>query len=364
MPSKKIFEVFEILYFNSNCIDLPRLITCNNCPCNDYNSSNHWIDCDSCGQWWHSRCVSLNKEACNAIVKGAIKYFCPFCIIKNLNLSDDLIKHRITTSADNSTTDTTVISINENTPTDNYYPNTPNLPSTPVCHYEPNFQSKGSVLNSKKHSSSAKFNLNDEYASSTSDSVSHLVDQSVSLSNNTNKLPCNTKQVSSSQSNNTEKLNLRTKSSDETFIKPSVNHNKFIVIIDGIKDPDKFKSSPVIKSEINRCKPSLSFFHCYSLPAGGISIHCRSKEDLTLALLEWPVTAFNNSPNLHLHLPSRNLFHSKCSVIRLYNNRTKLPLPIIKITFEDHCVTQNCLLNGVYILGVHLPVFQKGFAKL
>ena len=281
----------------------PALNSKNNCPCNDYNSSYHWIDCDNCGQWWHSMCVSLNKEACNAIVKRAIKYFCPFCIINNLNLSDDLIKHRITASADNSTTDNTVISINENSPTDNYYPNTPDRPSTPLCHYEPNLQSKGSVLNIKKPSSSAELNLNDEYASSASDSVSHLVNQSVSLSNNTNKLPCNTKQESSSQINNTEKLNLRTKSSDETFIKPSVNHNKFIVIIDGIKDPDKFKSSPVIKSEINRCKPSLSFFHCYSLPAGGIAIHCRSKEDLALTLLEWPVTAFNNSPNLYLHLP-------------------------------------------------------------
>ena len=316
----------------------------------------------------------------------------PILYYDNLNLSDDLIKHRITSPADNSTTDTTVILKNENTLTDNYYPNTPNLPSTPVCHYEPNLQSKGSVLNSKKPSSSAKLKLNDEYASSTSETVSHLVhvDQSVSLSNNTNKLPCNTKQESSSQSNNTEKLNLRTKSSDETFIKPSVNHNKFIVIIDDINDPDKFKSSPVIKSEINRCKPSLSFFHCYSLPAGGIAIHCRSKEDLTLALSEWPVTAFNNSPNLHLHLPSRNTanntvfvksvktnipeevlssdisnsLHSKCSVIRLYNNRTKLPLPIIKITFEDHCVTQNCLLNGVYILGVHFTCLPKRFCKI
>ena len=54
----------------------PVLNSKNNCPCNDYNISNHWIDCHNCGQWWHSRCVSLNKEACNAIVKGAIKYFC------------------------------------------------------------------------------------------------------------------------------------------------------------------------------------------------------------------------------------------------------------------------------------------------
>ena len=75
-----------------------------------------------------------------------------------------------------------------------------------------------------------------------------------------------------------------TSTNADKFSKFNSNHlsNKFIVIIDGINELDKFKSSTVIKKEINRCKPALSFYHCYSLPAGGITLHCRSKEDFNL----------------------------------------------------------------------------------
>ena len=94
------------------------------------------------------------------------------------------------------------------------------------------------------------------------------------------------------------------------------------------------------------------------------------------ALLEWPASACNYSTDLQVHLPSRlstnkivfiksvktNLslntikddicysLNTYCTVTHLHNKTSGLPLPLIKITFEDNEMTQLCLRDGIYIL--------------
>ena len=63
----------------------------NNCQVFDY--SDYWIDCNNCGQWWHSKCVSLDKAVCNLIIRRSIS------IISNLNSSKNTLSSHLSTSA-------------------------------------------------------------------------------------------------------------------------------------------------------------------------------------------------------------------------------------------------------------------------
>ena len=109
-----------------------------------------------------------------------------------------------------------------------------------------------------------------------------------------------------------------------------------------------------------------------------------------LELREWPESAFNNSSNLHVHLPTRvttnhaifvksiNTHHSEddiendifnslstlCIVKRLFSNKSHLPLPVIKITFEDLSISKLCLQKGLAILGHNYTCSPKRIYKI
>ncbi len=130
-----------------------------------------------------------------------------------------------------------------------------------------------------------------------------------------------------------------------------------IVIIDGCFKQELIGDSRQIKKEILKVKPSLSVHHAYSLPGGGISLHCKSQTDKEIALSEWPETSFGSQSVIHAHTPSRHSpvdtvvvksvpLHLKTEVIkreidinhnsdvrvtRLKNYRKGVPFPIIKV---------------------------------
>ena len=361
----------------------------NNCPCKDYHRSNHWIDCDCCGQWWHSNCISLDEKICNFIVKRKVKFSCPTCIVSKfqcLNIHNPTLVDL--TAKTPAKIDSTYKTIDCTPDVQNFFPNTPTLSSeSPSCSTGYTNTSDTTTQDNENHACVSKkiyFDNSRPLSNSTkglnfgnTDTVypgNHLIpNKSISAS-----IP------KTSVQSTTKSNKLQTKLSHQD------QQNRFIVIIDGINEPEKFKSSIAIKKEVNKCKPALSFFHCYSLPAGGIAIHCRSKEDLLLALLEWPASAFNYSTDLHVHLPSRsstnniifiksvntnlsenttkedicNSLDTYCSVTGLYNKTSGLPLPVIKITFEDNEMTQLYLRDGIYILGNRYCCSPKRICKV
>ena len=102
-------------------------------PCKDYHRSDHWIDCDTCGQWWHSNCISLDKEVCKLIVKHRDKFSCPICIVSKLNLSV-IIEHNSPSSdlLDKTPKNKSAFDQDNCTPNvNNFFPNTPVLPRIP-----------------------------------------------------------------------------------------------------------------------------------------------------------------------------------------------------------------------------------------
>ncbi len=148
-----------------------------------------------------------------------------------------------------------------------------------------------------------------------------------------------------------------------------------VLIIDRIANPRDYVESDSIKREINRCKPSLTVKHAYSLAGGGIAIHLPNTEAKTQAKSPWPSDAFGES-NISIHEPNKNLpsstlvvrdvhcnipeseiqsdieknYQTKVEVKRFWSNRSNNPLPLVKIKVNAN-LYHHALAKGLEFKG-------------
>jgi len=170
-------------------------------------------------------------------------------------------------------------------------------------------------------------------------------------------------------------------------------HNpNHIVILDGLKSPNKYRDSRAILEELRSVKPDLHISSAYLLPAGGIALHCNSLADTEIALADWPTTAFEGS-KLHPHPPSsagkrtsviarnipRNISDSDIAtavtdqikktvtVRRFYNRRTNQPMPIVEINYNHSGIdTASSILisEGLKVGAKVLPCEEKRITRV
>ncbi len=175
-----------------------------------------------------------------------------------------------------------------------------------------------------------------------------------------------------SHSTSTIAPNLPTSNSVESS-HPGEEEN--VLIIDRIANPRDYIESDSIKREINRCKPSLTVKHAYSLAGGGIAIHLPNTEAKAQAKSPWPSDAFGKS-NISVHEPTKNLplcdlvikdvhcnipeseiqhdiekkYQTKVEVKRFWSNRSNNPLPLVKVKVNAD-LYQHALVNGLEFKG-------------
>ena len=200
----------------------------NICPCKDYHRSDHWIDCDTCGQWGHSNCISLDKEVCKLIVKRRDKFSCPICIVSKLNLSV-INEHNSPSSdlLDKTPKNKSAFDKDNCTPNvNNFFLNTPVLPRIPD-------HNTSSILNDS-HTTKQLINtpvLN--YKEKCTDKCSLFSNSSKEIADqNINNIIPNKDPTPHNLSHNSEESKPNNKPTSK-FLRSDL-HNKFIVIIDGI----------------------------------------------------------------------------------------------------------------------------------
>ena len=111
---------------------------------------------------------------------------------------------------------------------------------------------------------------------------------------------------SNSVKNNEEKL-LKTDLIPETNVRTLKN----LVIIDGLRQPEKFKNSRDIKAEVKKHKGNLKIKYAHALNRGGIAVALDSEEEIDILKDKWPVEAFGNS-GLSLSIHENSVSLPKC----------------------------------------------------
>ena len=166
-----------------------------------------------------------------------------------------------------------------------------------------------------------------------------------------------------------------------------------IVILDKLKDPSTYTDCRKIVEEIKLRNPELGVDFAYTLPAGGIAVHCKSIEDYNLALQPWPKDSFGGS-NITPHPPASARLKSTTSVVirnikqditdtaiqqaaqlitgtttsvrRFKNRRTGRFMPIAELTVNssNEEIITLLLKQGIKIGTVILPCEPKRTARV
>ena len=113
------------------------------------------------------------------------------------------------------------------------------------------------------------------------------------------------------------KGNIKIVAGDSSFkeeisdVERSVSSLKNLVIIDGLRKPDRYQNSREIKAEVKKHKGDLKIKYAHALNRGGIAIALDSEEDTDSLKSEWPVEAFENS-GLSMTVHDNSLSIPKC----------------------------------------------------
>ena len=123
----------------------------------------------------------------------------------------------------------------------------------------------------------------------------------------------------SGQKNKTELVERVKKVTQVVEESKSSNKSSNIIVVDNIKDGQHWKSSKNIKEKLNQTQELKNIDFAYSLPKGGIALHCNTDEEAEKLLTNWPEAVFNEQEIPHL--PKGN---SLCSTGYLKNIDIKI----------------------------------------
>ena len=123
-----------------------------------------------------------------------------------------------------------------------------------------------------------------------------------------------------------------------------LNNAKNVLIIDGIKSPEKFQNSRVIKQEIRKYKGDVKIKYAYQLNRGGIAVHLESESDLASMKDKWPEEAFERGTSISCHekavIPRcvlKNVMpHMNSDIIyKEVENQTGVKIAIRRLKYRD-----------------------------
>ena len=73
--------------------------------------------------------------------------------------------------------------------------------------------------------------------------------------------------------------------------------SKNIIVVANIKDSQDWKSSTVIREKLNEFEELKDIDFAYSLPHGGIALHCNTEKEAETILNSWPEKVFAEQEN-------------------------------------------------------------------
>ena len=152
-----------------------------------------------------------------------------------------------------------------------------------------------------------------------------------------------------------------------------------IIVIDNITSPKEYQNSKQIKSELVKHNIADCIDSAYSLAKGGISLHLKDKKSVGNLIDSWPGEVFGGNTKPHLPKTAtsivnaylrdvpvnvsiqslenclRNSYIQFLKVHRLIYTDTRKPMPIVRVTFENHCSYEVAISSD----GVLIPGFKK-----
>lgn len=291
-----------------------------------------WVFCDICEQWFHRECLNISKKIFDKNVEPN-PFSCVTCTFLNKLDSLDPIISKHFSEKWNPACSASASEI----PLDSF--NTAELTSTGNRNSEEQ-SAQGELKNdSPTHADLSPIPLDFDTASpEPSAPISLFPDAPITHSTTTSSVS----------------------TTKEKQIIDSEKH-EHIVIIDGIENPAKFKNSKDILKQVTAFKPKVNCLYAYALPRGGIALHCNSSSDKAEALKPWPTGAFD-SDSIQPHSPVGSSKRLSSLVIR--NIPTSISDTDIKLTLES--VTQSsCVIHRFKhrSTNTHMPIVSVKFIR-
>ena len=133
-----------------------------------------------------------------------------------------------------------------------------------------------------------------------------------------------------------------------------------IIVVDNIKEAHQWKSSKTIKDQLDTFPELKSIDFAYSLPRGGIALHCKSDNEADEILEKWPRKVFSEAEkphrpkeeslchtgflkNIDIRVKDsqlRDFLNNKhCKVLevkKIFHRNSGRPMPIRKVTFATN----------------------------
>ena len=140
----------------------------------------------------------------------------------------------------------------------------------------------------------------------------------------------------------------------------SNNTTENIIVVDNIENSQHLKSSNTIREKLENHPVLRQIEFAYSLPRGGVALHCKSKEEADNILSHWPDKVFAEREKPHRiqpHTPCKTGFlknidvkirdsevkgfleSQQCKVQevrRVFHRNSGKPMPIRKVTFVNN----------------------------
>ena len=293
------------------------------CPCQS-DKYNEWIECTKCKHWWHIHCAGVSYSEYAFVTTRHFPYKCPVCVVTDVHT---LAVHKL------------------------------------ISHIANYIAPIGEVESSETYVKQL-----------TSESSEIHVDQLSTLQTQSHAIVDIVHQSDYQVDINQEKY--------DAIPQTNIYDDTLIAILDGVTDKTKVANSRTITKEINKTKPELNFSFAYTLPAGGIAIHCKTQADLNIALKDWPNDSFGE--NVISHLPNKSAYtstvicrnvsteivddeilkyisqtHSSTAIIHRFKNRQlDTPLPVVKINMikvNNQTTANKLITNGITIGTKALP---------
>ena len=137
---------------------------------------------------------------------------------------------------------------------------------------------------------------------------------------------------------------------DIDLISSSVEHGKGdsdvknLLIIDGLKNPEKFQNSRDIQKEIRKHKGDIQMKYAYPLNRGGLVVQVETEEGANILKEEWPEEAFMSGGQISVHrsnyipkcvFKNISLGHTAERLISEVEKQTGLSVTVRRLRYRD-----------------------------